>query len=126
MCNQKGFIEEAAIILMFTSIVVMLWAIMFVKVSPSEQVVSGIVYNNTNNNWLSGNTHFSVRASVDTYVSEENQSSYCLPYGSPYIKLVNEAAKDKSIRVVVTTQKALEVKSAPWTCIDNVVVTREK
>lgn len=90
--------------------------------SASEQIVSGIVYNNKNNAAISGNTYFSVRAAVDTYVSEENQSSYCLPPNSPYKELVNKAAEDKNIKVVVTTSKYFKF-AAPWTCIDNVVVT---
>lgn len=93
-----------------------------VHLSASEQLVSGIVYNNKNNGAFTGNTYFSVRADVDTYVSEENQSSYCLPPNSPYKELVNKAAENKDIKVVVTTSKFFKF-AAPWTCVDNVTVT---
>jgi hypothetical protein len=98
---------------------------LFVKWEMSEDLVSGIVYNNTNNGPIAGNTRFKIRASVDTYVNEDNTSSYCLPPGSPYIPLVQKAAADKTVKVVVTTKKVFTVK-APWTCIDNVTVTEEK
>jgi len=99
--------------------------LIFTRVEWSEDNVSGIVYNTTNNSAISGNTRFSIRAAVDTYVSEENQSSYCLPPNSQYKELVNKAAADKTIKVQVTTKKGFWVK-APWTCVDNVVVTEVK
>ena len=89
----------------------------------SEDNVSGIVYNTTNNGFIAGNTDFKVRAAVDTYVNESNESSYCLPKGSPYIALVNEAARDKNIKVQVTTTKGFWFKM-PWTCINNVKVEK--
>lgn len=91
--------------------------------SFSEQNVSGIVYNTKNNSIISGNTTFSIRASENTYVSEENKSSYCLPPNSQYKELVNKAARDKRIKVVVATSKYFKLK-APWTCVDNVKVER--
>lgn len=91
----------------------------------SEDMVSGIVYNNKNNIIISGNTNFNIRAAVDTYVNEDNTSSYCLPPNSPYIPLINKAAADKTVKVVVTTKKGFWFK-APWTCIDNVIVTEQK
>ena len=100
-----------------------LWFLLGIRIEPAEQNVSGVVYNTTNNAWLSGNTRFSVRASEDTVVSEENRSSYCLPPGSPYIALVNEAAKNKTMKVSVTTSKVLTV-TTPWGCVDNVTVER--
>lgn len=100
------------------------WFLPSIRVELSEQNVSGVVYNVSNNRFISGNTHFSVRAAVDTYVTEENQSTYCLPPNSPYIKLVNEAAKDKSIKVNVQTDKTFRVMSAPWECAPNVHVYR--
>lgn len=100
------------------------WFLPSVRIAISEQNVSGIAYNVKNNTFISGNTHFSVRASEDTYVSEENRSTYCLPPNSPYIKLVNEAAKDKSIKVNVQTDKMFRVVAAPWVCADNVHVYR--
>lgn len=99
--------------------------LLFTKWEWSEDLVSGIVYNNTNNSFISGNTHFSVRAAVDTYVNEDNNSSYCLPSGSPYIALINKAAADKTVKVVVTTEKGFWFK-LPWTCISNVKVEEQK
>lgn len=95
----------------------------FTGMSFSEQNVSGIVYNTKNNSIISGNTTFSIRASENTYISEENKSSYCLPPNSQYKELVNKAARDKRIKVVVTTSKYFKLK-APWTCVDNVKVER--
>lgn len=112
----------------FISVLVVLWFFFWLlpstRIAISEQNVSGIAYNVKNNTFISGNTHFSIRASEDTYVSEENRSSYCLPPNSPYIKLVNEAAKDKSIKLNIQTEKNFEVVAAPWVCADNVKVYR--
>ena len=95
----------------------------FTNWEMSEDNVSGIVYNTTNNGFIAGNTDFDIRAAVDTYVNESNTSSYCLPSGSPYKALVNEAARDKNIKVQVTTTKGFWFKM-PWTCIDNVKVEK--
>lgn len=114
----------------FIATLVVLWGLFWVlpstRIAISEQNVSGIVYNVKNDTFISGNTHFSVRASEDTYVSEENRSSYCLPPNSPYKALVNEAAENKDIKVVVKTKKMFHVESAPWVCADNVTVERAK
>ena len=91
----------------------------------SEENVSGIVYNTKNNEFPMGNTSFSVRASVDTYTNEQNQSSYCLPPDSPYKELVNKAAVDKEIKVNVTTKKGFWWVKA-FQCVDNVTVTEVK
>lgn len=126
MNKQQGFIEDVVLIatgLFIALVFLLVLTAPFAKVELSRQTVSGVVYNTKNDVFISGNTTFSVRASEDTYVSEENRSSYCLPPGSPYIKLVNEAARNKDIKVVVTTEKAFEW-AAPWTCIDNVKVER--
>jgi len=104
----------------------LLWFLPSIRIETSEQNVSGIVYNVKNNGFISGNTTFSVRAAVDTYVTEENESSYCLPPNSPYKAVVNEAAENKDIKVVVKTTKTFRVMSAPWECADNVTVTRAK
>lgn len=90
----------------------------------SNEVVSGIVYNTKNDKLISGNTTFAVRASVDTYTNTENASRYCLPPNSKYKELVNKAAMDKTIKVVVTENKAFKFM-APWECLDNVTVTME-
>lgn len=112
----------------FISVLVVLWFFFWLlpstRIAISEQNVSGIAYNVSNNEFISGNTHFSIRASEDTYVSVENRSSYCLPPNSPYIALVNEAAKDKSIKLNIQTEKNFEVVAAPWVCADNVKVYR--
>lgn len=125
--KEAGFIEELlAFVLILVVLWFMFWFLPSIKFKGSEELVSGIVYNNTNSAWLSGNTNFSVRADVNTYVSEENKSSYCLPPHSPYIALVNEAARDKRIKVIVTEKKTFQVVSAPWVCVDNVTVERAK
>lgn len=95
-----------------------------VRLQTSDNVVSGIVYNNQNNSIFGGNTYFRVRASENTVVTKENTSKFCLPPNSPYIKLVNEAAKDKSIKVVVTSNKVFTMVLSPWHCVDNVKVER--
>lgn len=116
--NQKGYFEVIGILVIMALFV----AMFFVSFKGSEERVSGIVYNTKNDHALSGNTTFSVRASVDTYVSQSNESSYCLPLHSPYIALVNKAAEDKNIKVIVTASKYFAIQ-APWTCKGNVKVT---
>jgi archaellum component FlaF (FlaF/FlaG flagellin family) len=120
--NQDGFVVE---ILIGAVIILLLFMIFFVRFQGSNETVSGIAYNTTNDHFLSGNTSFSVRASESTYVSEENQSTYCLPPNSPYKALVNKAAEDKRIKIVVTAKKYFAVQ-APWVCKDNVTVTEVK
>lgn len=126
--NEKGFIEETVVLmiaLVVLAFIALIPILIFSHVEWAEQNVSGIVYNTTNNSVISGNTEFSIRAAVDTYVSEENQSSYCLPPNSPYKELVNKAAANKEIKVQVTTKKGFWFK-LPWTCIDNVTVTESQ
>ena len=127
--NNKGYVEDVFLSGLMTLgvlfFVLILSLTIFSKWEVSEDNVSGIVYNTTNNNAFSGRTNFSIRASVDTYVSKENKSSYCLPKESQYKELVNEAAIDKNIKVRVTTKRGFWIK-APWTCIDNVIVTEMK
>lgn len=113
----------AAVFVLLLLIVAPILLLMSIKWETSEKNVSGIVYNLSNDALISGNTHFSVRASENTYVSGENKSSYCLPPGSKYIELVNQAAEDKDIKVIVKTSKVFTFK-APWTCVDNVTVTK--
>lgn len=121
--NEQGFIAALlSVVLVFGG----LWLLLCLRFSTTEQLVSGIVYNNTNNSWPSGNTRFSVRASTDTYVNESNESSYCLPPGSPYIGLVNKAAADKNVKVVVKTSKMFEIVGNPFVCVDNVTVELAK
>lgn len=101
-----------------------IYFLLSVRLQTSDNVVSGIVYNNQNNSIFIGNTYFSIRASENTVVTKENISKFCLPPNSPYIKLVNEAAKDKSIKVVVTSNKVFTMVLSPWHCVDNVKVER--
>lgn len=124
--NEKGFLG-AFVALILVAIVIGFFVMLFsFQASFSDQNVSGIVYNTKNNQALTGNTNFSVRAGVDTYVSNENESSYCLPPHSPYIAVVNKAAADKRVKVVVTTKKFFKIGVAPWTCVPNVTVKEVK
>ena len=111
-------------ILAALTVVVPLYLLFSVRLQTSDNVVSGIVYNNQNNSIFDGNTYFRVRASENTVVTKENTSKFCLPPNSPYIKLVNEAAKDKNIKVVVTSSKVFTMVPSPWHCVDNVKVER--
>ena len=125
--NQKGYIDGDVLFWLGFIIVIalLIFSALFVRFQTSNQVVSGIAYNTSNDSFIGGNTHFSVRASENTYVSEENQSSYCLPPNSPYKELVNRAAQDKSVKIVVTAEKYFAIK-APWVCQPNVKVSEVK
>ena len=125
MRNEKGFVEAVIIVITAGIVFGLLFAACFVRFRASNEVVSGIVYNTTNDSLISGKTRFSVRASEDTYVSEENRSSYCLPSNSRYKELVNKAAQDKRIKVVVEARKYIAIQ-LPWTCHPNVKVTEVK
>lgn len=125
MRNEKGFIEVIGALFVLALIVGFIFAIFFVRFKLSNEVVSGIVYNTTNDRAISGATCFYVRAGVDTYVNENNQSSYCIPGNSPYKALVNKAAADKRVKVTVEAHKYFTVK-APWTVYPNVTVTELK
>lgn len=120
--NQDGF-SGATIVALF----VLLWAFaaLFVRFQLSNSTTSGIVYNTTNDRFISGATCFGVRASEATYVNEETKSTYCLPPNSPYKALVNKAAADKRVRVTVVTSKYFAVQ-LPWTVYPNVKVTEVK
>lgn len=111
-------------ILAALTVVAPIYLLFSVRLQTSDNVVSGIVYNNQNNSIFGGNTYFRVRASENTVVTGENTSKFCLPPNSPYIKLVNEAAKDKNIKVVVTSSKVFTMVPSPWRCVDNVKVER--
>lgn len=111
-------------ILAALTVAVPLYLLFSVRLQTSDNVVSGIVYNNQNNSIFGGNIYFRVRASENTVVTKENTSKFCLPPNSPYIKLVNEAAKDKNIKVVVTSSKVFTMVPSPWHCVDNVKVER--
>ena len=111
-------------ILAALTVAVPIYLLFSVRLQTSDNVVSGIVYNNQNNSIFTGNTYFSIRASENTVVTKENTSKFCLPPNSPYIKLVNEAAKDKNVKVVVTSSKVFTMVLSPWHCVDNVKVER--
>jgi len=123
--NQKGNIDLILILVgVFFSIFLIL-ALLSVSFKGSNERVSGVVYNTTNDTFIAGNTRFSIRAAENTFVSEENKSSYCLPPNSEYIDLINRAAENKDIKVVVRAEKYFAIK-APWTCYNNVVVEEVK
>lgn len=119
--NQKGSVEVWVTI----AVIAVTMLLFHIKWQTSEDLVSGIVYNNTNDEFISGNTTFSVRASEDSYVNEKNTSTYCLPPNSPYIPLVKEAAADKSIKVIVIAYKDFQIMPM-WGCMDNIKVERAK
>lgn len=121
MRNQKGFIEVLGAGFVLLLVLGVLFAMFFVRFKLSNEVVSGIAYNTTNERAISGATCFSVRASESTYVTEENQSSYCLPGDSPYKALVNKAAADKRVKIEVEAHKYFTVK-LPWHVVSNVTV----
>ena len=121
MSKIRNFLEY---ILAALTIAVPIYLLFSVRLQTSDNVASGVVYNNQNNSIFIGNTYFSIRASENTVVTKENTSKFCLPPNSPYIKLVNEAAKDKSIKVVVTSNKVFTMVPSPWHCVDNVKVER--
>lgn len=119
--NQQGSVAAIGVLLVISFV----FGLFFVSFKLSNEVVSGIVYNTTNNRFISDATKFSVRASEATYTTEENKSTYCLPPNSPYKELVNRAAEDKRIKVQVEAKKYFAIK-APWTCQGNVTVTEIK
>lgn len=121
MRNEKGFVGVLVLLL----IIGLFLSLFVVRFKASNEVVSGIAYNTTNDRFISGATRFSVRAGENTPVTEENQSTYCLPPNSPYKELVNRAAEDKRIKIVVSAKKYFAIQ-APWTCRDNITVTEVK
>jgi len=121
MRRQQGYIEFIAILF----VIALLFLALFVRFKTNDEVTSGIAYNTSNNAFISGNTYFSIRAGENTPVTEENQSSYCLPPNSPYKELVNRAAADKRVKVTVTSGKYFAIQ-APWECNSNVTVTEIK
>lgn len=123
--NQKGFIEVVGALIVALLVIGFFALLLCIRFKGSQEVVSGIAYNTTNNSFISGNTHFSVRAGIDTYVNQNNESDYCLPPHSPYIALVNRAAENKDIKIVVTAKKYFAIQ-APWTCRANITVTEVK
>lgn len=125
MRKEKGFVEVVAGIFIVLLIISVLLVPFVVRFKLSNEVVSGIAYNTTNNRFISGATKFSVRAGENTPTDETNRSTFCLPPNSPYKDLVNRAAGDKQIKIKVEAKKFFTVK-APWTCQPNVTVTEVK
>ena len=123
--NQRGYIEDWIAPFFILIGIVFFAAILCISFKGSDEVVSGIAYNTKNDGFFTGNTTFSIRAGENTPVTEENKSSYCLPPNSPYKDLVNKAAEDKRIKIVVKAKKYFAIK-APWTCQPNVTVTEVK
>ena len=121
MSKIRNFLEY---ILAALTVAVPLYLLFSVRLQTYDNVASGVVYNNQNNSIFTGNTYFRIRASENTVVTGENISRFCLPPNSPYTKLVNEAAKDKNIKVVVTSSKVFTMVPSPWHCVDNVKVER--
>lgn len=125
MHNEKGFIEIVGGVAALLVVVGYIFAIFFVRFKLSNETVSGIVYNTTNDRFISGATCFGVRASEATYVNNETKSTYCIPKNSPYKEVVNRAAADKRVKVTVTASKYFTVK-LPWTVYPNVTVSEIK
>lgn len=125
MKDQRGYIEALGVISVLVLVGVLLFAMFFVRFKLSNEVTSGIAYNTTNNRFISNATGFSVRAGENTPITDENQSTYCLPPNSQYKDLVNRAAEDKRVKITVNAKKYFTIK-APWTCQPNVTVTEIK
>jgi hypothetical protein len=125
MRNEKGFIEVVGGLIVALIVIAVLLSPFVLRFKLSNETVSGIAYNTTNDRFISGATQFSVRAGENTYTDENNRSTYCLPPHSPYKALVNRAAQDKRVKIVVTAKKYFAIK-APWTCQPNVTVTEVK
>jgi hypothetical protein len=128
--NQGGYIEDTLfVVFSFLGVmllIVLFLSLFFIRFKLSNERVSGIVYNTTNDRAISGATCFYVRAGENTYVDENNTSSYCVPRNSKYIPLINKAAEDKRIKVVVVAHKYGLTVKAPWTVVPNVEVTEVK
>jgi hypothetical protein len=122
MRNEKGYIGGLVVAILVIGFFLSFFVVRF---KLSNEVVSGIAYNTTNDRFISGATQFSVRASEATYTTEQNRSTYCLPPNSPYKELVNRAAKDKRVKIEVEAKKYFVVK-APWACQPNVRVKEVK
>ena len=120
--NERG---DAFIAITVISVIVFIFMLLFVRFRLNNEVTSGIAYNTTNDAFISGNTNFSIRAGENTPVTEENQSTYCLPPNSPYKALVNKAAANKNVKITVTSGKYFAIQW-PWECNSNVVVEEVK
>lgn len=99
----KGLVSGTVIIL----IILVGYLLAHLSWQMSEDVVSGIIYDASFDEWPTGNTCFSVRAAAEMAVTEKTSPRYCLPEGSQYTDIVRQAAADKDIKVVVTVKKTL-------------------
>lgn len=123
--SQEGLIEVLIPYAMLGFVLLLFGSMFFIRFQGSQSDVSGIVYNTEFDHVVSGKTTFSIRAAADTYVSTENQSSFCLPKNSPYTSLIKKAAADKTIKVEVIANKYFAIQS-PFTCQNNVIVKEVK
>jgi hypothetical protein len=126
MYEDETNIWGAVGVLAFVLIIIgLIFSAFFVRFKLSNEIVSGIAYNTTNDRAISGATCFSVRASEATYVNQETKSTYCLPPNSPYKAIVNKAAADKRVKIEVEAHKYFTVK-LPWHVVSNVTVKEIK
>ena len=87
-----------------------------IRWQASEDAVSGIVYDSTFNDIISGNTFFKIRASAEMAVTKETSRTYCLPPGHEDTEIVRKAASNKAIKVTLTTDKFFGIMDNPWDC----------
>jgi hypothetical protein len=90
--DDNTLLQKIGVVFVLLLIAGFVFALFFVRFQLSNQIVSGIVYNTTNDRFISNATCFSVRAGENTPVTDENQSSYCLPPNSEYKEIVNKAS----------------------------------
>ncbi len=114
--NQKGYIEVIGVAVILLLVIGVIFSLLFVRFKLSNETVSGIAYNTTNDRFISNATCFSVRASEATYVNQETKSTYCIPPNSEYKELVNRAAADKRVKITVITGiiKSIIFMCATW------------
>jgi hypothetical protein len=123
--DDSNWLGAFGVLVVVLIVLGLIFSAFFVRFKLSNEVVSGIVYNTTNDRAISNATCFYVRAGENTYVDENNTSSYCIPGSSPYKALVNKAAADKRVKVTVEAHKYFTVK-LPWTVVPNVTVKEIK
>lgn len=125
---MKLIIKAVTIILIAVAVIGATWGVSHLSWKMSEEVVGGIVYDATFDDWPGHNTTFKIRAAAEMAVTEDTSPTYCLPSGSPYESLVREAAEDKDIKVIVKVkQMPLHFREGIFKCEDNVeVIKKEK
>lgn len=96
--------------------------IMCIDFRTQDEIVSGIVYDASFDELISGNTNFKIRAAAEMYTDENTSATYCLPRGSKYEELIRKAAGDKTVKVKVTAHKFFEVKNTVVDCPETVEV----